>query len=179
MFFEVKKSSFSSRFFSQIAPLSSLEKAVDPGVYHSHIFRQTNQNSFLVTLKNNLVIFDCLFRSICLTSSDMCHPHSFSQRNLSSKIPPNLSTVFLQQWRSLAQRHLSSKIPPNLSTVFLQQRRSLGQRHLSSKILPNLYQLILMLTLTHSVCPFLCIKAICFITVILPIRCRDLQSIIS
>ena len=155
MFFEVKKSSFSSRFFSQIAPLSSLEKAVDPGVYHSHIFRQTNQNSFLVTLKNNLVIFDCLFRSICLTSSDMCHPHSFSQRNLSSKIPPNLSTVFLQQWRSLAQRHLSSKI------------------------LPNLYQLILMLTLTHSVCPFLCIKAICFITVILPIRCRDLQSIIS
>ena len=155
MFFEVKKSSFSSRFFSQIAPLSSLEKAVDPGVYHSHIFRQTNQNSFLVTLKNNLVIFDCLFRSICLTSSDMCHPHSFSQRNLSSKIPPNLSTVFLQQWRSLAQRHLSSKI------------------------LPNLYQLILMLTLTHSVCPFLCIKAICFITVILPIRCRDLQSMIS
>ena|GEM_PF-2731642 len=110
MFFEVKKSSFSSRFFSQIAPLSSLEKAVDPGVFHSHIFRQTNQNSFLVTLKkNNLVIFDCLFRSICLTSSDMCHPHSFSQRKLSSKIPPNLSTVFLQQRRSLGQRHLSSK----------------------------------------------------------------------
>ena len=35
MFFEVKKSSFSSRFFSQIAPLSSLEEAVEPEVFHS------------------------------------------------------------------------------------------------------------------------------------------------
>ena len=35
MFFEVKKSSFSSRFFSQKAPLSSLEGAVEPEVFHS------------------------------------------------------------------------------------------------------------------------------------------------
>ena len=35
MFFEVKESSFSSRFFSQIAPLSSLEEAVEPEVFHS------------------------------------------------------------------------------------------------------------------------------------------------
>ena len=49
MFFEVKESSFSSRFFSQIAPLSSLEEAVEPEVFHSHIFKQTNQNSFLET----------------------------------------------------------------------------------------------------------------------------------
>ena len=48
MFFEVKKSSFSSRFFSQIAPLSSLEEAVEPEVFHSQTFKQTNQNSFLV-----------------------------------------------------------------------------------------------------------------------------------
>jgi len=47
MFFEVKKSSFSSRFFSQIAPLSSLEEAVEPEVFHSQTFKQTNQNSFL------------------------------------------------------------------------------------------------------------------------------------
>ena len=71
MFFEVKKSSFSSRFFSQIAPLSSLEEAVEPEVFHSQpgartecnrtcsdcrgeqqgkslllTFKQTNQNSF-------------------------------------------------------------------------------------------------------------------------------------
>ena len=48
MFFEVKKSSSSSRFFSQIVPLSSLEEAVEPEVFHSQIFKQTNQNSFLV-----------------------------------------------------------------------------------------------------------------------------------
>ena len=47
MFFEVKKSSSSSRFFSQIVPLSSLEEAVEPEVFHSQIFKQTNQNSFL------------------------------------------------------------------------------------------------------------------------------------
>ena len=47
MFFEVKESSFSSRFFSQIAPLSSLEEAVEPEVFHSQTFKQTNQNSFL------------------------------------------------------------------------------------------------------------------------------------
>jgi len=46
MFFEVKKSPFSSRFFSQIAPLSSLEEAVEPEVFHSQTFKQTNQNSF-------------------------------------------------------------------------------------------------------------------------------------
>jgi len=46
MFFEVKESSFSSRFFSQIAPLSSLEEAVEPEVLHSQIFKQTNQNNF-------------------------------------------------------------------------------------------------------------------------------------
>ena len=46
MFFEVKESSFSSRFFSQIAPLSSLEEAVEPEVFHSQTFKQTNQNSF-------------------------------------------------------------------------------------------------------------------------------------
>jgi len=47
MFFEVKKSPFSSRFFSQIAPLSSLEEAVEPEVFHPQTFKQTNQNSFL------------------------------------------------------------------------------------------------------------------------------------
>jgi len=46
MFFEMKKSPFSSRFFSQIAPLSSLEEAVEPEVFHSQTFKQTNQNSF-------------------------------------------------------------------------------------------------------------------------------------
>ena len=35
MFFEVNKSSFSSRFFSQTAPLSSLEEAVETEVFHS------------------------------------------------------------------------------------------------------------------------------------------------
>ena len=36
MFFEVKKSSFYSRFFSQThRPLSSLEEAVEPEVFHS------------------------------------------------------------------------------------------------------------------------------------------------
>jgi len=51
MFFEVKRSSFSSRFFSQIAPLSSLEEAVETEVFHSQTFKQTIQNSFLVILK--------------------------------------------------------------------------------------------------------------------------------
>ena len=46
MFFEVKNSSFSSRFFSQIAPLSSLEEAVETEVFHSQTFKQTIQNSF-------------------------------------------------------------------------------------------------------------------------------------
>ena len=54
MFFEVKKSSSSSRFFSQIAPLSSLEEAVEPEVFHSQTFKQTNQNSFLVSGKKKL-----------------------------------------------------------------------------------------------------------------------------
>ena len=35
MFFKEKKSSFSSRFFSQIRPLSSLEEAVETEVFHS------------------------------------------------------------------------------------------------------------------------------------------------
>ena len=48
MFFEVKNSSFSSRFFSQIAPLSSLEEAVETEVFHSQTFKQTIQNSFLL-----------------------------------------------------------------------------------------------------------------------------------
>jgi len=77
MFFEVKKSSFTSRFFSQIAPLSSLEEAVEPEVFHSQpsartesnracsdcrgeqqgkslllTFKQTNQNSFQKTFIN-------------------------------------------------------------------------------------------------------------------------------
>ena len=52
MFFEVKKSPFSSRFFSQIAPLSSLEEAVEPEVFHSQTFKQTNQNSFLKTFRD-------------------------------------------------------------------------------------------------------------------------------
>jgi len=51
MFFEVKRSSFSSRFFSQIAPLSSLEEAVETEVFHTQTFKQTIQNSFLVILK--------------------------------------------------------------------------------------------------------------------------------
>jgi len=46
MFFKVKKSSFSSRFFSQIALLSSLEESVEPEVFHSQNFKQTIQNSF-------------------------------------------------------------------------------------------------------------------------------------
>jgi len=46
MFFEVKKSSFSSRFFSQIAPLSSLEEAIKTEVFHSQNFKQKNQNNF-------------------------------------------------------------------------------------------------------------------------------------
>ena len=49
MFFEVKNlhfSSFSSRFFSQIAPLSSLEEAVETEVFHFQTFKQTIQNSF-------------------------------------------------------------------------------------------------------------------------------------
>ena len=41
-----EKSSFSSRFFSQIAPLSSLEEAVETEVFHSQTFKQTIQNSF-------------------------------------------------------------------------------------------------------------------------------------
>jgi len=53
MFFEVKKSSF-SRFFSQIAPLSSLEEAVKPEVFHSQSFKQTNQNSFLMNMPTNM-----------------------------------------------------------------------------------------------------------------------------
>ena len=44
MFFEVKKSSFSSRFFSQIAPLSSLEEAVEPEVFHSQPSARTESN---------------------------------------------------------------------------------------------------------------------------------------
>ena len=75
MFFEVKKSSFSSRFFSRIAPLSSLEEAVETEVFHTQpsartegnrtcsdcrgeqqgkslllTFKQTIQNSFLMFL---------------------------------------------------------------------------------------------------------------------------------
>ena len=48
MFFEVKKSSSSSRFFSQIVPLSSLEEAVEPEVFHSQIFKQTNKSKQLL-----------------------------------------------------------------------------------------------------------------------------------
>ena len=73
MFFKEKKSSFSSRFFSQIRPLSSLEEAVETEVFHSQpgartegnrtcpdcrgeqqgkslllTFKQTIQNSFLL-----------------------------------------------------------------------------------------------------------------------------------
>ena len=59
MFFEVKKSSFSSRFFSQIAPLSSLEEAVETEVFHSQPFKQTIQNSFLMLDKG--------VRQICST----------------------------------------------------------------------------------------------------------------
>ena len=44
MFFEVKKSSFSSRFFSQIAPLSSLEEAVETEVFHSQPSARTEGN---------------------------------------------------------------------------------------------------------------------------------------
>ena len=44
MFFEVKKSSSSSRFFSQIAPLSSLEEAVEPEVFHSQPGARTECN---------------------------------------------------------------------------------------------------------------------------------------
>ena len=44
MFFEVKKSSFSSRFFSQTAPLSSLEEAVEPEVFHSRPGARTEGN---------------------------------------------------------------------------------------------------------------------------------------
>ena len=44
MFFEVKKSSVSSRFFSQIAPLSSLEEAVETEVFHSQPSARTEGN---------------------------------------------------------------------------------------------------------------------------------------
>ena len=44
MFFEVKRSSFSSRFFSQIAPLSSLEEAVETEVFHSQPSARTEGN---------------------------------------------------------------------------------------------------------------------------------------
>ena len=50
MFFEVKKSSCSSRFLSQTAPLSSLEEAVETEVFHSQPFKQTIQNSFSKTI---------------------------------------------------------------------------------------------------------------------------------
>jgi len=46
MFFEVKNLHFLPGFFSQTAPLSSLEEAVEPKVFHSQPFKQTNQNSF-------------------------------------------------------------------------------------------------------------------------------------
>jgi len=50
MFFEVKKSSFSSRFFSQTAPLSSLEEAVEPEVFHSQpsAIRHFNISAYFV-----------------------------------------------------------------------------------------------------------------------------------
>jgi len=51
MFFEVKRPSFSSRFFSQIAPLSSLEEAVETEVFHSQTFKQAIQNSFLKSIE--------------------------------------------------------------------------------------------------------------------------------
>ena len=44
MFFEMKESSFSSRFFSQIAPQSSLEEAVEPEVFHSQPGARTESN---------------------------------------------------------------------------------------------------------------------------------------
>ena len=44
MFFEVKRSSFSSRFFSQIAALSSLEEAVETEVFHSQPSARTEGN---------------------------------------------------------------------------------------------------------------------------------------
>jgi len=34
-----------------------LEEAVEPEVFHTQIFKQTNQNSFLVMMKNKLVRF--------------------------------------------------------------------------------------------------------------------------
>ena len=95
MFFEVKKSSFSSRFFSQIAPLSSLEEAVEPEVFHSQTsartesnracsdcrgeqqgksllltFKQTNQNSFLsASLSTFTTISSCSgMTAMCLSS---------------------------------------------------------------------------------------------------------------
>jgi len=92
MFFEVKKSSFSSRFFSQI---SSLEEAVEPEVFHSQTsartesnracsdcrgeqqgksllltFKQTNQNSFLsASLSTFTTISSCSgMTAMCLSS---------------------------------------------------------------------------------------------------------------
>ena len=62
-----EKSSFSSRFFSQIAPLSSLEEAVETEVFHSQTFKQTIQNSFLIytnTQKHRISIL----RTIRITS---------------------------------------------------------------------------------------------------------------
>ena len=92
MFFEVKKSSFSSRFFSQIAPLSSLEKAVDPGVFHSHIFRQTNQNSFLVTLKKITWWSSIVFFGLSVLPHQTCVTHTPSPKEI---YPRKYRQIFL------------------------------------------------------------------------------------
>ena len=57
-----EKSSFSSRFFSQIAPLSSLEEAVETEVFHSQTFKQTIQNSFLEDVNR---IFSEIYLTLC------------------------------------------------------------------------------------------------------------------
>ena len=74
MFFEVKKSSFSSRFFSQIAPLSSLEEAVEPEVFHSQTFKQTNQNSFSTSQTRGKRYWEMtIFLYILTMARSSCH----------------------------------------------------------------------------------------------------------
>ena len=107
-----EKSSFSSRFFSQIAPLSSLEEAVETEVFHSQPSARTEGNrtcsdcrgeqqgkSLLLTFKQtiqNSFLRD-LF-GLYLFSSVTCHRHTpSSKKDPSSKI----FSSWLWQWFTL------------------------------------------------------------------------------
>lgn len=70
------------------------------------------------------------------------------------------------------------ELPLITSSIPIRARRRFSSPSADSCITNYATEIKQLLTLTRSVCPFLCIEAICFITDILPIRCRDLQSII-